>query len=33
VVLEINTRSARYPANRVADLAEALLFTRLHLGQ
>ncbi|EHR59283.1 sugar phosphate isomerase/epimerase family protein [Saccharomonospora cyanea] len=33
VVLEINTRAAKYPANRVADLAEALLFTRLHLGQ
>jgi sugar phosphate isomerase/epimerase len=33
VVLEVNTRGAKYPANRVADLAEALLFTRLHLGQ
>ncbi|WP_024876461.1 sugar phosphate isomerase/epimerase family protein [Saccharomonospora piscinae] len=33
VVLEVNTRAARYPARRVADLAEALLFTRLHLGQ
>lgn len=33
VVLEVNTRAARYPAHRVADLAEALLFTRLHLGQ
>ncbi|WP_007026308.1 sugar phosphate isomerase/epimerase family protein [Saccharomonospora iraqiensis] len=33
VVLEINTRGARSPARRVKDLAEALLFTRLHLGQ
>ncbi|ACU95354.1 sugar phosphate isomerase/epimerase family protein [Saccharomonospora viridis] len=33
VVLEVNTRAAKYAARRVADLAEALLFTRLHLGQ
>jgi sugar phosphate isomerase/epimerase len=31
VVLEINTRSAKSPAERVRDLAEALLFARLHL--
>ncbi|EHR48819.1 sugar phosphate isomerase/epimerase [Saccharomonospora marina XMU15] len=33
VVLEVNTRGARYMARRAKDLAEALLFTRLHLGQ
>jgi sugar phosphate isomerase/epimerase len=33
VVLEINTRRARGPAERAKDLAEALLFARLHLGQ
>jgi sugar phosphate isomerase/epimerase len=33
VVLEINTRRARGPAARAKDLAEALLFARLHLGQ
>jgi sugar phosphate isomerase/epimerase len=33
VVLEINTRRARGPADRAKDLAEALLFARLHLGQ
>ncbi|WP_019819018.1 sugar phosphate isomerase/epimerase family protein [Saccharomonospora saliphila] len=33
VVLEVNTRGAKSPARRVKDLAEALLFTRLHLGQ
>lgn len=33
VVLEVNTRGVRYPAQRVADLAESLLFARLHLGQ
>jgi sugar phosphate isomerase/epimerase len=33
VVLEINTRRARGPAERARDLAEGLLFARLHLGQ
>jgi sugar phosphate isomerase/epimerase len=33
VVVEINTRRARHPADRARDLAEALLFARLHLGQ
>ncbi|WP_158886553.1 sugar phosphate isomerase/epimerase family protein [Amycolatopsis anabasis] len=33
IVLEVNTRYARSPAQRAADLAEALLFARLHLGQ
>jgi sugar phosphate isomerase/epimerase len=33
VVVEINTRRARGKADRVKDLAEALLFARLHLGQ
>ncbi|MGA6163391.1 sugar phosphate isomerase/epimerase family protein [Amycolatopsis magusensis] len=33
VVLEINTRRAVEPARRVKDLAEALLYARLHLGQ
>ncbi|PXY32006.1 sugar phosphate isomerase/epimerase family protein [Prauserella muralis] len=33
IVLEVNTRSARTRDRRVADLAESLLFTRLHLGQ
>ncbi|TDQ05585.1 sugar phosphate isomerase/epimerase family protein [Labedaea rhizosphaerae] len=33
VVLEINTRKARGSAARAKDLAEALLFARLHLGQ
>jgi sugar phosphate isomerase/epimerase len=33
VVVEINTRRARGPSARVKDLAEALLFARLHLGQ
>jgi sugar phosphate isomerase/epimerase len=32
VVVEINTRRARHPAARAKDLAEALLFARLHLG-
>jgi sugar phosphate isomerase/epimerase len=32
VVLEVNTRAARNPAERAKDLAEALLFARLHLG-
>ena len=31
VVLEINTRNAKSPAERAKDLAEALLFARLHL--
>jgi sugar phosphate isomerase/epimerase len=31
VVLEINTRTAANPAARARDLAEALLFARLHL--
>lgn len=31
VVLEINTRKARTPKERAAQLAEALLFARLHL--
>ncbi|MGH3436590.1 MAG: sugar phosphate isomerase/epimerase family protein, partial [Sciscionella sp.] len=31
VVLEVNTRRARGPAQRAKDLAEALLFARLHL--
>jgi sugar phosphate isomerase/epimerase len=33
VVVEINTRRARTAPERAKDLAEALLFTRLHLGQ
>ncbi|MBB4911813.1 sugar phosphate isomerase/epimerase family protein [Actinophytocola algeriensis] len=33
VVLEINTRRARTAAERAKDLAESLLFARLHLGQ
>ncbi|QWF79910.1 sugar phosphate isomerase/epimerase family protein [Amycolatopsis sp. CA-230715] len=33
VVLEVNTRRATQAARRVKDLAEALLFARLHLGQ
>ncbi|WP_410668350.1 sugar phosphate isomerase/epimerase family protein [Amycolatopsis sp. cmx-4-68] len=33
IVLEINTRHAVTPAQRVRDLAEALLFARFHLGQ
>lgn len=33
VILEINTRRARTAAERAKDLAEALLFARLHLGQ
>ncbi|HEX7354549.1 MAG TPA: TIM barrel protein, partial [Mycobacteriales bacterium] len=32
VVVEINTRSAETRAEREADLAEALAFTRLHLA-
>jgi sugar phosphate isomerase/epimerase len=33
IVLEINTRHAATPVRRTKDLAEALLFARLHLGQ
>ncbi|WP_410638219.1 sugar phosphate isomerase/epimerase family protein [Amycolatopsis sp. lyj-346] len=33
IVLEINTRHVGTAAQRVRDLAEALLFARLHLGQ
>lgn len=33
VVVEINTRRAHGQADRAKDLAEALLFARLHLGQ
>ncbi|MET0135434.1 MAG: sugar phosphate isomerase/epimerase [Kibdelosporangium sp.] len=33
VVLEVNTRAVRNPAERARDLAEALLFARLHLGE
>jgi sugar phosphate isomerase/epimerase len=33
IVLEINTRHAATGAERVRDLAEALLFARFHLGQ
>ncbi|MBN6036100.1 sugar phosphate isomerase/epimerase [Amycolatopsis sp. 195334CR] len=33
VVLEINTRRAGERSRRVKDLAEALLYARLHLGQ
>jgi sugar phosphate isomerase/epimerase len=33
IVLEINTRHAVAAAERVRDLAEALLFARFHLGQ
>ncbi|WP_414639095.1 sugar phosphate isomerase/epimerase family protein [Actinophytocola sp.] len=33
VVVEITTRRARTAPERVKDLAEALLFARLHLGQ
>ncbi|MEU4112942.1 sugar phosphate isomerase/epimerase [Kitasatospora sp. NPDC028055] len=32
VVLEVNTRRSASPAEREADLAEALAFTRLHLA-
>ncbi|TDV46961.1 sugar phosphate isomerase/epimerase family protein [Actinophytocola oryzae] len=33
VIVEINTRRAHTPADRTKDLAESLLFARLHLGQ
>jgi sugar phosphate isomerase/epimerase len=33
VIVEINTRKARTAQERAKDLAEALLFARLHLGQ
>lgn len=33
IVLEVNTRGVGSRAERYRDLAEALLFTRLHLGQ
>jgi sugar phosphate isomerase/epimerase len=33
VIIEINTRRARTPTERTKDLAEALLFARLNLGQ
>jgi sugar phosphate isomerase/epimerase len=33
VVIEINTRRAKSPQERTKDLAEALLFARLNLGQ
>lgn len=33
IVLELNTQRAASPAARARDIAEALLFTRLHLGQ
>ncbi|MGH3951658.1 MAG: sugar phosphate isomerase/epimerase family protein [Pseudonocardiaceae bacterium] len=33
VVLEVNTRNARRQAHRARELAESLLYTRLHLGQ
>jgi sugar phosphate isomerase/epimerase len=33
IVLEVNTRHAVAPVQRAKDLAEALLFARLHLGQ
>jgi sugar phosphate isomerase/epimerase len=33
VIVEINTRKARTTPERAKDLAEALLFARLHLGQ
>jgi sugar phosphate isomerase/epimerase len=33
VVIEINTRRAKTPQDRTKDLAEALLFARLNLGQ
>jgi sugar phosphate isomerase/epimerase len=33
VVVEINTRRARTGTDRTKDLAESLLFARLHLGQ
>jgi sugar phosphate isomerase/epimerase len=33
VVVEINTRRAKSPQERTKDLAEALLFARLNLGQ
>jgi sugar phosphate isomerase/epimerase len=33
IVLEINTRRSGVAARRVKDLAEALLFARLHLGR
>jgi hypothetical protein len=32
-VLEVNTRRSRGPGERAAELAEALLFARLNLGQ
>ncbi|MEJ7744061.1 MAG: hypothetical protein WKF73_16905 [Nocardioidaceae bacterium] len=32
VVVEINTRKAASRASRLADIAEALAFTRLHLA-
>ncbi|MGH3631928.1 MAG: sugar phosphate isomerase/epimerase family protein [Sciscionella sp.] len=32
VVVEVNTRQASTPARRATELAEALLFARLHLG-
>jgi sugar phosphate isomerase/epimerase len=32
VVIEVNTRRAMSAAEREADLAEALAFTRLHLA-
>ena len=32
VVIEVNTRRAMSSAEREADLAEALAFTRLHLS-
>jgi sugar phosphate isomerase/epimerase len=32
VIVEINTRKAKGPAARARDLAEALLFARLHFG-
>src|SRR5690606_41754178 len=33
VILEINTRSMRKPADRVRALSDALLVTRLHLSE
>jgi hypothetical protein len=32
VVVEVNTRRARTPAERELDLAESLAFARLHLA-
>jgi sugar phosphate isomerase/epimerase len=32
IILEVGTRRAKTPAEREADLAEALAFTRLHLA-